>query len=172
MTEIWKPVVGWEGWYEVSNLGRVRSVDRVVVRGNKEYHVSEKILKQTDRGNNYLTVRLTRGGKGSNQYVHRLVGLSFINPNWQHDFDHKDNNTQNNKLDNLRQATRQQNLFNQKSELKGVSLDKRRGKWKSYITVNYKQKWLGYFETQHEAALAYNSAATEYFGEFANLNEV
>lgn len=90
--------------------------------------------------------------------------------------DHVDGNTLNNCLSNLRPATYQQNVFNQKrrvdntSGFKGVSWKKDKRKWKAYLTFSRKQNHLGYFDDIKEAALAYNVAAKEMFGCYARLN--
>lgn len=75
MEEVWKDIVGYEGLYQVSNLGRVKSLRR-------KYRTKEKILKQTDNGFGYLYVKLTKGSKSSNFRTHRLVAIAFVpNPN-------------------------------------------------------------------------------------------
>jgi hypothetical protein len=78
---------------------------------------------------------------------------------------------------NLRVCTPTQNLFNRlpvgrTSQFRGVSLDKKTGKWKAGISRNSKWKHLGYYSTETEAAQAYNEVAIEYHGEFATLNDV
>ncbi len=87
--------------------------------------------------------------------------------------DHKDLNGLNNQRDNLRVCTPAQNRSNTKkahgcSQFKGVSLDGSR--WVAYIKVNQKTKYLGTFGDEVAAALAYDSAAREHFGEFARCN--
>lgn len=111
MEEIWKPVVGYEGLYEVSNMGRVRSLDRTkeVIRGNTKMVVpfKGKILTQRPRRNGYLVVQLFgRGGHKTRNMrgmsVHRLVAEAFIpNPNNLPEVNHKDENKANNCVENL-----------------------------------------------------------------------
>ncbi len=90
--------------------------------------------------------------------------------------DHINNNGLDNRKCNLRICTNQQNHFNMKpqedcaSQYKGVCWCKRRKRWYARIKLNYKNKWLGYFDNEADAAKAYNHAATEYFGEFKRLN--
>ena len=90
--------------------------------------------------------------------------------------DHIDGNKINNQRNNLRCVTASQNSMNAKcdkntsSGFKGVSWHKRRNKWSSYITVDKKIKYLGYFEDKISAAITYNSMALKHFGEFARLN--
>jgi NUMOD4 motif len=78
MTEHWRPVPGWEGWYEVSDRGRVRSVDRLVVRtdGRRCEALGQNLRLQLDRG--WLkSVILQRPGERRHCYVHRLQAQAF-----------------------------------------------------------------------------------------------
>ena len=92
--------------------------------------------------------------------------------------DHIDNDPLNNNIENLRETTRSQNLMNQKprknksSKYKGVSWYKRDKIWQAQIKINKKQIHLGRFKLEKDAALAYNKAAIELFGEFACLNNL
>ena len=92
--------------------------------------------------------------------------------------DHIDGNGLNNQKDNLRISTRSQNAANSKirvggsSEFKGVAWNKRCRKWRATIGVERQVKHLGLFKIEEKAALAYNTAALKYFGEFARLNIV
>lgn len=92
--------------------------------------------------------------------------------------DHIDQNKMNNQRDNLRVATRSQNEANKTiwgrgvSRYRGVSWSKQKKKWKASIQVNNKQIHLGYFTTENEAALAWNDAALDNFGEYATLNPI
>lgn len=93
--EIWKPVKGYEGLYEVSNYGRVRSLD---------YGRTGKIrvLKPGLDGHGYLKVCLSIGGKHKTLFIHRLVAIAFIpNPNNYPIINHRDCNPLNNHVDNL-----------------------------------------------------------------------
>lgn len=102
--EIWKDVKGFEGYYEVSDLGRVRSVDRVVVDTvrNCERLLKGKLLVQRDNGNGYKGVMFCKEHKIFHKYVHRLVAETFIpNPNNLPQVNHKDEDKSNNCVDNL-----------------------------------------------------------------------
>ena len=102
--EIWKPVLGYEGAYEVSNLGNVRSVDRYVLgqRGCKRLIRGVPLEKHKNSTNNYLLVNLSCGRGPKKHLVHRLVALAFIpNPNNLPQINHKDENPHNNSVENL-----------------------------------------------------------------------
>ena len=93
--EYWKPVVGYEGLYEVSNWGRVKSL-------NYNHTGKGKILKQNQIMNGYKSVMLCKDGKRKNYLVHRLVAEAFIpNPDNLPQVNHKDENKTNNNVDNL-----------------------------------------------------------------------
>ena len=90
--EIWKPVVGYEGLYEVSSFGRVRSLDRYDGRAYKRGCILKPKIQS-----NYLRVSLCNGGKCKQQSIHRLVAQAFIpNPNNLPMVNHKDENKANN----------------------------------------------------------------------------
>lgn len=107
--EVWKDIPGYEGQYQVSNLGRVKSVERTSSRGN---HLPEKTLKTTRHWGGYDTVVLWKGGKKRHFKVHRLVLGTFspVEGMERLDCNHKDENKTNNRLDNLEWMTRKENL--------------------------------------------------------------
>lgn len=108
--ELWVNIRGYEGLYQVSNFGRVRSLDRVVYQ-QKHLHVYRgTIIKQTSAGGGYLKVVLYKNGVGKQQYVHRLVATAFIpNPKHLPEINHKDENITNNRLSNLEWCTAKYN---------------------------------------------------------------
>lgn len=111
--EEWRPVPGYEGSYEVSNLGRVRSLERSVKTTDERIRtVPSKVLKQTaNRNPGYLKVGLSRGGSVTVYRVHRLVAQVFVpgeGPGLE--VCHQDGNHRNNESGNLRWGTRGDNL--------------------------------------------------------------
>lgn len=81
LQEEWRPVVGWEGFYAVSNLGNVLSLDRVVIKRNgHRRRVQGRMLKVHLGSNGYLSVCLKRPDKQSVVCVHRLVLEAFVGP--------------------------------------------------------------------------------------------
>lgn len=115
--EIWKDICGYEGLYQVSNFGRIKSVDRIIKNtGTKsgEYHVKEKIKKISEyksRGG-YCGVTLYRNNNGKSYRVHRLVAQAFIpNPENKPEINHIDGNKKNNCVDNLEWVTGEENTL-------------------------------------------------------------
>ena len=105
--EIWRPVVGYEGLYEVSSYGRVRSLDRYDRRNQFR---KGKLLKNRDNGNGYLICILSKNGIVKNKYIHRLVLEAFIpNPDNLSEVNHKDEDKTNNNVDNLEWCDRKYN---------------------------------------------------------------
>jgi hypothetical protein len=108
--EIWKDIEGYESLYQVSNLGRVKSLERVVGCGNKMIRVNEKIRKLNPNGNGYLNLLLHKEGVKKAFRVHRLVAEAFIpNPNNLPEVNHKDGDKLNNTVDNLEWCTKSHN---------------------------------------------------------------
>lgn len=113
--EIWKPVPGYEGFYEVSSLGRIRGVDRVIMRkGGKKYTVKGAILSPSKRGyDGYLDISLRREGHQKTHKIHRLVMLAFVGepPEGKPEVDHKDGDPENNRLSNLEYVSKKENYM-------------------------------------------------------------
>ena len=117
MREVWRPIIGYEGYYEVSNLGRVRSVPRTrevktryggtTLRTDKGCDVA-----LVDHGNGYLYVTLHKDGRRVNHFAHRLVALAFCDGyNEGLVVDHIDKNRSNNHCDNLEWVTQRVNVI-------------------------------------------------------------
>ena len=105
--------------------------------------------------------------------AHRLAWLHFYGKEPSGPLDHRNNTPLDNRIENLREATAQQNTWNAKanprthSGLKGAYWHKAARKWKSAIRINGKNVYLGLFDSKEDAAAAYSVAAKEAFGEFA-----
>jgi hypothetical protein len=146
--EEWRPVNDYPNYF-ISSLGRVKRND--------------KIHKNFVNSNGYLIIDLYKNNKRKKFRIHRLVGIHFL-PNWNNckEIDHLNRDRLDNRVINLRWATRSENLRNKKkkagcsSKYKGVSFQKRENKWCSQI-VNKdllgrrSSKFLGYFNTEEEA---------------------
>lgn len=108
MKEIWKDIKGYEGMYQVSNLGRVKSLDRVGVDG-KKYKGRERKVIVGKVG--YKVVDLYIGGKRETKSIHRLIAESFIpNTNDNPEVNHIDHDKLNNSIENLEWVTRRENF--------------------------------------------------------------
>lgn len=95
LVEQWRPIEGYEGLYEVSNLGRVKSL------GNDKNR-KEKILRPVMTKKGYLQLFLSKEGKAKRFFVHRLVAQAFIpNPEGLPQINHKDENPSNNRVENI-----------------------------------------------------------------------
>ena len=114
IAEVWKDIQGYEGLYQVSNLGRVKSLGRIIDRlvyGN--YWQEERILKLHKTKYGYLMVELRKNKKPKNFLVHRLVAIAFIlNPENKPEVDHINANKADNNVNNLRWVTAKENVNN------------------------------------------------------------
>lgn len=110
MEEVWKPIVGYEGYYEVSNLGRVRSIAIYVnSKNNSKRYRSERVLKGILH-NGYVWVTLSKNNVKTKKRVHRLVAEAFIpNPENLPYINHMDEVKTNNVFTNLEWCTVQYN---------------------------------------------------------------
>ena len=102
--EIWKDIEGYEGLYQISSMGRVKSLERTVWNKGKGCYriVSERIRKRVTDKDGYLKVMLWKDSKGKWFFVHRLVATAFIpNPDNLPVINHKDENKENNIVSNL-----------------------------------------------------------------------
>ena len=153
MTEIWKPVVGYLGFYEISNLGRVKSLKDNLGRDR------ELILKPQKRKDGYFTIELKR----STKFLHRIVAEAFIpNPENKPQVNHKDSNRENNQTGNLEWVTASENILHGykygnikptrhrlgaqtgEGEFRQIYLDQRRNRWVACVEyLNEKGKRAG-----------------------------
>ena len=131
--EIWKPIKGWEGLYEVSNLGNVKSFHKG----------KELILKPRKKPNGYLQVILQDNGIKKCVHIHRLVAQAFIpNPDNLPTVNHIDENKENNRVDNLEWMTTKDNTTYSQ------------GKAINQYTLN--MEFVRTWESRHEAARVLN----------------
>ncbi len=116
MQEVWQPVLGYEGLYEVSDHGRVRSLPRKSRSGRGYQVYPGRVLTTCANGHGYHVVSLSRNNRKTTRQVHDLVLTAFIGirPSPQHDACHNDGNKNNNALLNLRWDTKAANQADRK----------------------------------------------------------
>ena len=139
--------------------------------------VSRKVIVGSVAGHSCLSEkgRVSIGLYGRNYRAHAII-WAMMTGDWPHNqIDHKDEDPSNNKWNNLREATKSQNMSNisrirsNTSGYKGVSFHKQRQKWRAHIHINGKSFHLGLFLSAEQAHEAYKSAALSHFGEYAKF---
>jgi len=127
--EIWRDVVGFEGLYQVSNMGSVRSCYHVVMRSNgRKRTVYPVTLKPQKSAHGYFMFNLSKNGKGKTIVAHRIVAIAFIpNPENKPQVNHKDGNKKNNHVSNLEWMTSKENINH--SWMMGMSYTTHAGKF-------------------------------------------
>lgn len=111
-TEIWRPIPSWEGYYEASNHGRIRSINRTVRHAYGIRHVTGKILKETSNAQGRPMVNLCRGGKCKNHTIHSLIAATFIGPRPQGAIiRHLNDDPWDNRVENLAYGTPHENTW-------------------------------------------------------------
>jgi hypothetical protein len=158
MIEEYRAVKGYEGIYEVSNYGNVKSLERINLAG---YRIKEKIMKGSTASKGYRKFILSKNFIKKTIEVHQLVAITFLNhvPNGHKIIvDHIDNNPLNNRLDNLQLITHRENSSKDRkgtSKYTGVSWCKPYKKWVAQININGKVKHIGRFANEIQASNAY-----------------
>ena len=153
--ENWKDVKGYEGYYQVSDLGRVKNVSK------------NKVLKQYLRNGKYPAVNLSAKAVRKTVNVHTLVAESFLNHTNNRDtvVDHINNISTDNRLSNLQVISHRENCYKDRkgytSKYAGVSWNKKNRKWVTMLSIGGKLKYLGYFDTEERAAIAYDFAVMQ-----------
>lgn len=116
MKEIWKDILGYEGSYQISNLGRVKSLKRTVVFKKKfKKRIKERIMKPQIMAHGYLFFALSKNGKLKSKILHRLLAIAFIpNPKNKQTINHKNGIKNDNRLINLEWCTHLENTAHAK----------------------------------------------------------
>lgn len=163
--EIWKDIKGYEGIYQISSFGRVKTVShkRWCVKNNSYSTIKEKI-RTFSNYNKYYKVQLSKKNIVKNFYVHLLVWDHFGNSkrdgrNLQ--VDHINNNTKDNKISNLQVLKARDNIIKYTKTKSGTSIypgvtyNSDMNKWISSISINGKRLYLGIFKNEINAYKAY-----------------
>jgi hypothetical protein len=168
--EVWHDIPNFVGYYQVSNHGFVRSIDRVILKNGKHpYTQKGKVLKFGEDTKGYFFVNLSVNGSSKQIPVHKLVANVFLNHElnckYKYVIDHIDGNPKNNYVSNLRVVSQRVNIenrkFNKSSIYQGVSFSKAEQKWKAYIRNEGKLTHLGYFLNEIDANKAYQFALSK-----------
>jgi len=146
MTEVWKDIEGYEGYYQVSNLGRVKSL-----KWNKE-----RILKPFVDSSKYQRVKLSSNLKEKNFLVHRLVAIAFITDGREQFVNHIDGDKLNNNLLNLEWVNKSENVHHYKLKQQralpvNIHYNKAKNKFEYYYSCDNKKLINGYCNTKVEA---------------------
>lgn len=156
--EIWKSVKNYEGHYEVSNLGKVKSI-----KFNKEI-----ILKPKLSNNKYLMVNLSINDKTKTRTIHQLVAEAFLNhivDGFKLVVNHINHIRIDNRVENLEIITMRENtskrFLSSTSKYVGVCWQKSNKKWRAAIRINGKVTYLGYYDKEIEAHYSYQNALNE-----------
>ena len=165
MIEEWRPIEGYEGLYEVSNTGQVRSLDRYVKNGHSSYRLQKgRVLSPTKDRYGYLFVILTCNGKHKMFLVHRLVAQAFIlNPDNLPQVNHKDEDKTNNRVDNLEwcDAKYNNNYGSRKDKVRDTKI--KNGYWTGLIRKESMKKY--YQENRDRICEKQKEYAQKYYQE-------
>lgn len=171
--EIWKNVKNYEGYYMISNFGRVKSLKRQIEASNRIINIKERILKQTPISSGYLSVKMGTKQEFKTQLIHQLVAIHFLNHKangYNLVVNHKDHNKHNNHFSNLEILDNRINAGSPKRKLTskylGVHFRKDNKKWRSRIKINGQTINIGQFDTELEAHNAYKNKLKELKNEY------
>jgi hypothetical protein len=167
--EEFKDIPNYEGCYQVSNLGRVKSLRRYVSHSlYGSMFIKESVLKQSFNGNGYLIVNLAKNTKYKTRTVHQLIAECFLNHKpckFELVVGHKNDIRKHNYLENLHIITNRKNSDKHHlpsySKYIGVHWQKNRKKWMARIYINKQRVYLGSFNLEIDAHNAYENKLKE-----------
>lgn len=170
MNEEYKPIKGYEEYYQISNFGNVKRLERKIKHINNSFRTfKERLLKPRISGKDYLMVTLSKNNIPKHFKIHRLVAIHFIdNLDNLEQVNHLDLDKKNNNCSNLEWCSNRENKSHSlmvKNPLKrqiGVTYDKKRNKWKSKIRINSIRLDLGVYENIEDAINVYQEAKLKY----------
>lgn len=172
MEEIWKDIEGYEGYFQISNFGKVKSVQRIIwIEGKKPRYknIRERILKTWKNNSGYEMVALYINGIKKDRTVHRLVARAFIpNENKLPDVNHKNGLKFDNCVENLEWITKGNNEKHKRQKIqnkkRGVRWHTIAKKWVAEIGVCGKYYYLGLFVDKEAAYNAFYNKYVEAYG--------
>lgn len=164
-TEVWKDIPDYEGYYQISDLGRVKSLKREIWNGSSYFLSNDRLIKQNFNVYGYLICGLHYNGSKKTFTIHKLVAIAFLNHipcGYEKVIDHISNDRLDNKLSNLQLITQRENTSkdkkNKKTNFTGVGLCENGNSFTSYIRFKDKSINLGRFDTEEEASEYYQNA--------------
>lgn len=156
MKEIWKDIKNYEGYYQVSNLGRVRSLPRY---DSNNHRLKGRILKTTIRSG-YYNLNLSKGNKRKSYQVHRLVAMAFIpTDDYSLFINHIDINRLNNKVSNLEWCTQKENVNHSSFKMRHR---------KKITKSNTNERYIHYRKNYNNYELTIDK---RYYGKYKTLEE-
>jgi len=166
--EIWKDIPGYEGFYQASNFGRIKSLSRSHYNKGKNCYVKkqDRILRQVDT-QGYLRVPMQKSPQSKKkESVHRMVASAFLGVSHL-TVDHIDSNKKNNNISNLRYVSYRENIVkyfneNKKQGVPGVIWCNKRMAYRVRISVNKREYHLGYYSELDSAIAARKTGETKY----------
>ena len=151
--EVWRDINDYEGLYQVSNFGRVRSLDRQAWNG-RVWHDKKGVLLALRKHNaGYLAVTLSKEGKAGYFLVHRLVGEAFLErPPNKSEVNHIDENKHNNHVENLEWVTPKENMNHGTRVERCLDKFKETGFVKKVVQMDLEGNFIAEYESQIEAS--------------------
>ena len=170
MSEIYKPIIGFEEYYEISNYGNVKRLKRELFHiSNSKRLFQERLLTPSLEKKGYLKIRITKDSKVYSFKIHRLVANHFVYNEFNlEQVNHIDGNKLNNHFSNLEWVSNRENInhyhlnTNKTSKYPGVHFKKDVKKWNARIRVGKVRYNLGNFLEEEDATKAYKEAQIKY----------
>lgn len=165
--ENWKDIPGYEGYYQVSDLGRVKSLERKVKTFRASRIKKEKILSSHNHQGYECIQLVNKNAKRRGFRIHQLVAMAFLNHKTSAKsrvVDHINGIKNDNRVSNLQVISQRKNVLKgsrERCSSNYYGCHKIRDKWRSTITIKGKSTYLGTFETPIEAHNAYKKAMSE-----------
>lgn len=160
--EIWIDIQNYEGIYQISNLGNVKSLARL---DSNNHRLKEKIMKSVNHNSGYLQVCLSKNNNKKLFLIHQLVAVAFLGHKingFKIVINHKDENKLNNKVENIELVSNRYNtIYSSKSSLGFTGVSKNDKKYRARIQINEKITHIGTFDTPEQASEAYQKAYQE-----------
>lgn len=175
--EEWRDIKGYEGLYQISNEGRVKSLSRIIkYKDGRDRPTKEKILKQTKDNNGYYYINLSKDSKIKPYRVHVLLYSTFVSEIPKgYVIDHINRNKSDNRLENLRMVSYNINSLNREFKYKPdiYKYKNKKGK-KIYYVLRFsfdgKRKTIGYYDTYEDAEKVYGELFKIREEKYNNIN--